>query len=62
MIFVKNIYDCVIDIVFKAWKMLTLQQAMYVNIDCDEEKVEASKGEAQLGDGGGLAYYAFAPT
>ena len=61
MIFVKNIYDCVIDIVFKAWKTLTLQQAMYVNIDCDEEKVEASKVEAQFGDGGGLAYYAFAP-
>lgn len=62
MIFIKNIYDCVIDMIFKAWKRLTLQQAMYVNVDCDEEKVEASKGKAQFGDGGGLAYYAFAPT
>ena len=62
MVFVKNIYDCVIDVVFKAWKRLTLQQAMYVNVDCDEEKVEASKEKAQFGDGGGLTYYAFAPT
>ena len=61
MIFVKDLDDCVIDIVFKAWKRLTLQQAMYVNVDCDEEKVEANNGEAQFGDGGGLAYFAFAP-
>lgn len=62
MIFVKDLDDCVINIVFKAWKRLTLQQAMYINVDCDEEKVEASKGEAQFGDGGGLAYSAFAPS
>ena len=61
MIFIKDLDNCVIDIVFKAWKRLTLQQAMYVNVDCDEEKVEASKGEA-FGDGGGLAYSAFAST